>query len=289
MITSSAAIAADGTIYVAGTNLDKTILCSQTPSTVMVQLGNLYAIDPNGTIKWSRTLSGIVHSSPAIATDGTIYVASNGDFGYDRSNPRDPKSPYPPSDVDPSYPVNGHFIAVNPDGSLKWSVNTKGYVNSSPAIALDGTIYVGSHYATKAYGVDASTLIDVGSLTTGYLNAINPNGTVKWFKDLFGAVDSSPAVGLDGTIYVGSDDNHVWVLNPNGTVKWVSPTRDYVKSSPALAADGTIYIGSNDGSLYAFNSDGTVKSRFAIGGTVNSSPSIGPAGTLYFATGGGDD
>jgi outer membrane protein assembly factor BamB len=298
VFTSSAAIGADGTIYAAGTNLDQTILCINTTSPVIVQLGELYAINPDGTIKWMVPLSGPVHSSPAVSTDGTIYVGSEGDFGADRSDPCDPKSPYPSSDVYPGFPVNGHFYAVNPDGSLKWDIKMTGDVDSSPSIAPDGTVYVGSHYPTKAYGTDTATLATVGSATTGYLNAINPDGTIKWYKDLFGAVDSSAAIGSDGTIYVGSDDFHVWALNPvDGSKKWVFPTRDKVKSSPAIAADGTIYVGSNDGSLYELNPDGTLKSRIIAQVTgpvqptqtelVNSSPSIATDGTVYFATGAG--
>jgi outer membrane protein assembly factor BamB len=290
VFTSSAAIGADGTIYVAGTNLDQTILCINTASPVTVQLGELYAINPDGTIKWMVPLSGPVHSSPAVSTDGTIYVGSEGDFGADRSDPCDPKSPYPPSDVYSGFPVNGHFYAVNPDGSLKWDIKMTGDVDSSPSIAPDGTVYVGSHYPTKAYGTDTSTLATVGSETTGYLNAINPDGTIKWFVDLFGAVDSSAAIGSDGTIYVGSDDFHVWALNPvDGSKKWVFPTRDKVKSSPAIAVDGTIYVGSNDGSLYALNPDGTLKSRIIASDTelVNSAPTIAADGTVYFATGAG--
>jgi outer membrane protein assembly factor BamB len=292
VFTSSPAIGADGTIYAAGTYLDKTIYCSNSTSPVTAQGGALYAIAPNGTIKWIFPLSGAVHSSPAVAADGTIYVGSDGDFGIDRADPCNPNSPYTPIDSSPKYPVNGHLYAVNPDGSLKWDKGMPGDVHSSPSIAQDGTVYVGVHYPTEAYGTSTSTLIAVGSATTGYLFAVTPNGTTKWFADLFGAVDSSAAIGGDGTIYVGSDDFHVWALNPaDGSKKWVFPTRDVVKSSPVIAADGTIYVGSNDGSLYGLNPDGTLKSRLIVTttGTINSSPSIGPDGTLYLATGSGDD
>ncbi len=33
-------------------------------------------------------------------------------------------------------------------------------------------------------------------------------------------VDSCPAIGDDGTIYFGSDDNYFYALNPDGTLKW---------------------------------------------------------------------
>ena len=52
------------------------------------------------------------------------------------------------------YPVNGHVYAINPNGTVKWDFKTLGDVDSSPAIAPDGTIYIGSDYATNAYGAD---------------------------------------------------------------------------------------------------------------------------------------
>ncbi len=208
---------------------------------------------------------------------------------FDRSNICDLTSIFPPSNADPSRPVNGHLYAFNPDGTLKWDFKTLGYVISSPAIGSDGTIYVGSRYPLKFYGADQSTLLDESSAATGFVYAINPDGTLRCIIDLFGSVDSSPAVGGDGTIYAGSDNFHVYALDPNCSlnlwpIRWVEPTRDKVKSSPAIASDGLIYIGSNDKSLYAFNPDGTEELRFDAGGSVNSGPSIGPDGTIYFSS-----
>ena len=37
----------------------------------------------------------------------------------------------------------------------------------------------------------------------------------------------------------------------DGTLKWKFQTGDYVRSSPAIGSDGTIYVGSEDGYLYA--------------------------------------
>ena len=287
VLSSSPALGTDGTIYVAGTYLDKTLLCNLT---VIGQLGALYAINPDGTLKWNAPLSGSVNSSPAVASDGTIYIGSAGDILFDRIDPCDITTEYPTSDADPFYPVNGHVYAINPDGTLKWDFKTSGAVDSSAAIAPDGTIYIGSDYAKKAYGVDKTTLIPIGSLTTGFLYALNPNGTLKWVTDLLGNIKSSPAIGSDGTIYVGSDKEDVFALNPiDGTIKWAFPTKKPVRSSPSLAADGTIYIGSNDTSLYALNPDGTVKGRFLAKGPVSSSPAVIADGTIYFVSGSGSE
>jgi outer membrane protein assembly factor BamB len=62
----------------------------------------------------------------------------------------------------------------------------------------------------------------------------------------------SPTVGADGTVYVGSDDHHVYAVDgATGAKKWAFNTGGSVYPSPAIGADGTIYIGSNDGYVYA--------------------------------------
>jgi outer membrane protein assembly factor BamB len=64
---------------------------------------------------------------------------------------------------------------------------------------------------------------------------------------------SSPAIGSDGTIYVGSKNGYVYAVNPGGSLKWKLATGFNVDSSPAIASDGTIYIGSDDDHLYAIH------------------------------------
>src|SRR5262245_57941434 len=81
-------------------------------------------------------------------------------------------------------------------------------------------------------------------------------GDLIWSFPTGGAIFSSPALGPDGTIYVGSDDKKLYAVNPDGTVKWSFTTGAAVKSSPLVNADGSvIYVGSNDDKLYAVNSD----------------------------------
>jgi hypothetical protein len=118
-------------------------------------------------------------------------------------------------------------------------------------------------------------------LRDGKLYAINSDGTEKWSFQTGGPVESSPAIGSDATVYVGSGDGKLYAISPTGSQKWAFTTGGPVESSPAIGSDGTIYVGSNDYNLYAINPDGAGKWRFLTGGSVESSPAIGSDGTVY--------
>ena len=96
------------------------------------------------------------------------------------------------------------------DGTQKWafttlSTATAGTIVSSPAIAPDGTVYVG---------------VEVGTATSatpsGRVFALNSNGTQKWVFTAPDWVDSTPAIGADGTIYFGCWNGYVYALRPDG-------------------------------------------------------------------------
>ncbi len=115
----------------------------------------------------------------------------------------------------------------------------------------------------------------------GNLYALNSNGTERWNYTTGGEIWSSPAVGSKGTIYFGNTDDYLYALNSNGTRKWRFQTGSNIISSPAVGVDGTIYIGSDDGNLYAVNRNGTEKWNFSTSGRITSSPAIDGNGTIY--------
>jgi len=112
------------------------------------------------------------------------------------------------------------------------------------------------------------------------LYAINPYGNIKWNRDL-GVIWSSPAVTGDGTIYIGTLDGILYALDSNGNHKWNYTVDSAIFSSPAIANDGTIYFGSGE-MFYAINADGSLKWEKNIGVIIYSSPAIGIDGTIYF-------
>ena len=108
-------------------------------------------------------------------------------------------------------------------------------------------------------------------------------GQVRW-RFPTGNAGSSPAIGPDGTVYVGSVRGHLWAINPDGTEKWRFYTPTTVDSSPAVSRDGTVYVLGGDEYFYAIAPDGSLEFKVEIetgGCCQGSSPAIGPDGTVY--------
>jgi outer membrane protein assembly factor BamB/methionine-rich copper-binding protein CopC len=109
--------------------------------------------------------------------------------------------------------------------------------------------------------------------------------STKWKYTTGGAVFSSPVIGADGTIYIGSMDKKLYALYPNGTKKWSFNTGDYVNYIPVIDSDGIIYMAS-DFKLFALYPNGTVKWNYTPenGKYISNTPVIGNDGTIYFGT-----
>jgi hypothetical protein len=251
-ITTSAAIAPDGTIYVgnnlgllavtnAGTSASNKWVFSTSGGDISstpaigadgtIYFGsyssNLFAVNPDGSLKWAYAFAGKVPASPAIGADGTIYI-----------------------------PAEGYLYAINPNGTRKW----KSFVldeRCSPVIGPDGTLYLGNPYGTMFF-------------------AINPDGTQKWAVDLGSGSGESAAVGGDGSIYITAGG--LDALDPGtGTNRW-SGTVPCQGSSPVVGRDGTIYVQSSwDMSLTAYTPAGQLKWQASSGPTYSGSQTVSPA------------
>lgn len=60
----------------------------------------------------------------------------------------------------------------------------------------------------------------------------------------FSYVTSSPAIDGSGNIYIASYDYKVYSYTGTGTLRWTYPTGAAIWSSPILGSDNTVYIGS---------------------------------------------
>ncbi len=105
-------------------------------------------------------------------------------------------------------------------------------------------------------------------------------------------ISSAPAIGSDGTIYIGTtrgwwwpfpmmagEDGFVVALTPDGGAKWRYSTSDGV-SAVAVADDGTIYAAAGK-ELHALNTDGTNRWTFAVDTHAIHAPALGADGAMY--------
>ena len=164
----SPAVGEDGTIYVQSLEKD------------------LYAITPSGTLRCKFLTSYSSRSTPSIAADGTIYLSARlsiDEAGLYAINPDCSLKwkflpPYG-SNTDASLTIGadgtiywrsnwGTILAVNPDGSEKWSgplwVDPLNHLVPSGAIGENGILYVGTGQPfPSSVNEDADRLVAIGS------------------------------------------------------------------------------------------------------------------------------
>jgi outer membrane protein assembly factor BamB len=232
--------------------------------------GGLYAVDSNGSFRWRfATKFGGISTSPAIGSDGTIYVGEQY-AGRDSGNSR--------------------LYAVGPSGAAKWYIEVAGAMCwSSPAVASDGTVYIGTNgglyaisksgklvwqldllnhnFGPPAVGRDGTVYVGVSRQTSGAILALTPSGGIKWQFETNRGAARAIAIDLDGTIYIGEEftvrhplaASTFYALRPSGALKWkfvIPSERDnQIFADPAIDRNGRLYVGTDglsDYVLYAF-------------------------------------
>ena len=223
--------------------------------------GYFFALYPNGDLKWvNADLGGAFAYTPAIADDGIIY-ASNGHglFAFD---------PY--------------------DGKVLWENHASCLFLGAPAIAKDGTVFIGSN-DNKLYAF---------SRTLEFLWDFQGHEISQ--PDYCG-VFGNPVIGLDGTIYCVQNKVHVDPVSGDTTVEYsylhtITPNGNHwgpwfwgedslrTDISPAIAG-GRLYVAGFNGRLYSvstaqFEVNWSAPMEFS---TPTGAPVIGADGTVYAA------
>jgi outer membrane protein assembly factor BamB len=226
-----------------------------------------------GVEKWRFKTRGSVDSGIAIDMDGTLYF---GDF-------------------------SGWLYALYPDGSLKWEHEAMAHITlEMPCIANNGIIYIGSHARLQAWDHNGTCLwsigvggnigsspavADDGTIYVGHMNndmcAVYPNGTIKWKYTTGSWIACDPTIHPDGTIVFGSSDTYIYALYPNGTLRWKYKTGEIVRGHASIDDQGVIYMSCWDGYLYAFNVDGTLIKKFDMPIAGGETMAFGPDDTIY--------
>ena len=159
--------------------------------------------------------------------------------------------------------------ATGQENAVRWAARISGgwITYSAPALSADGgTVYVGFE---RAGGGGVAALSTAG-------------GAARWVVNVTAPIDSSPTLGPDGTIYIGSVNGTFYALAPeSGAARWGFNAGSFISSSPALTAEGMLYFGTGDGRLIALTTAGEQRWSFQTGDTIFSSPAVGRDGTVY--------
>jgi|GEM_PF-6285336 len=190
---SAPALAPDGTIYF-GT-----------------EDGWLHALTPAGKQKWTIDIGCNGISSPIVGPDGVVYIGSE----------------------------DAYLFAINPDGSKKWLFQVGMQIIDTPGLGPDGSLYVvsvdnylyavspngkfrwmfllGADYSSPAIAADGTIIVGSNPLFVtdpGRVWAFRPDGSIAWTVPLiYDNFCTSPAIGADGTVYISTSYGILYAIN----------------------------------------------------------------------------
>ena len=159
-------------------------------------------------------------------------------------------------------------LGATPAGTHLWYTDFSHELLSpwnTPAVGTEGLLYFGMGHDFHA--VDAETGLKVWTYVT--------DG---------GLIHGSPAVGPDGSVYFGAQDQRLYSLDgKTGRTRWIYQTYSGIVCTPAIGDNGVVYFGNGEGWVYAVEtSTGRGLWSFYTGATIGwASPVIGKYGLVY--------
>jgi hypothetical protein len=263
----------------------------------------MYALNPDGNLKWKQNVWANFRPFYPVAKNGDIYVALVDEIVVVSPEGIIKDTLYIP-DVSPQivFSVGGDTIyfttggpitsgnpgaidAANLQGNTIWSYSFAGNNWGVPLVDNLNKIYV--------FGTDSNTT------QNRYLNCFNPDGTIDWrYQVKYFSEQSAPTIDKDGNIILNArviinseERNAIISLDYYGNENWVTPFEgDYqdhfINHGLVCDAEGKIYCGSSwGGNFYCIDSDGEILWTLDLGDLeYDSCPAIGSDGTLYIGT-----
>jgi outer membrane protein assembly factor BamB len=213
----------------------------------------------NPKVAWAADLIDPIETAPAVLPNGNVVVGTLG----------------------------GKVFAVRPDGTTAFSTSLGDRIYAS-ALVIGQRIFLGSDddrfVGLSAAGGTRWTLLTDGEADTAatptsdhgitftagnILYFIREDGTVVWRVRAKRKMYSAPAVGADGTVFVGAQDNRLYAIRRVGTVRFKIDLEHDVDCSPSVDDDGTVFVGTDGGEVVAVNVEsGKVAWRTPVEGHV---------------------
>jgi hypothetical protein len=247
--------------------------------------GLLYALTPDGGLKWVFRSAGGDYGPASVGPDGTVYVASD-----------------------------SVIYAVNPDGTEKWrfaGIPGAAWVIAGPSVGPDGNIYAVNqfgpaysltpqgtlrwtqgyyaHYGSTGreivFGAPGHLYFALNMYATGFppsLFGLTVNGSLVFQIGVFNGagIDVAPDATVIYTSYAG-----ITAITPTGQLKWNMPGNNISGMSvPTVGIDGNVYAVQNSYDVYSTTLGGALRWHINALGVLDG-PVVSPANHLIIMPG----
>ena len=221
-------------------------------SIVFAADNTLYCTRTDGTVMWRVRAKRKIYSSPAVDSDGTVFVGAQ----------------------------DHRLYGVSSTGTVRFATNLGHDIDCAPSIGERGSVYVGTDGGTiAAIDKKSGSVVwqkPVGGHVRGGLTLTRSHdvvaglygpsprvvclhgatGELLWSFSVPGTgakehgVHGSPVEDKDGNLYFGSQDNAVYSLTARGELRWKVGTGGDIDAPVVLVSDGVLLAASDDGKLY---------------------------------------
>lgn len=198
--------------------------------------GKFFAVAPDGTVRWTAQLGQVVRAAVSLSPDGsTVYVPSLDGKLYAVASP----------------------ASSGGEGTVKWTFDFGEHLRPTPLVTTDRGIGVNGIGSGSSPAIAPDGSIYVGANNSNFY-AVNPDGTMKWLYEAereIAGIWADPALSADaGTVYFGANKGGVYALDTaSGALRWQSKIFGSLYGGLTLDAKGTLYTGSTVGHLFGID------------------------------------
>jgi hypothetical protein len=189
--------------------------------------GELAASDLKGNIYWTYKFGVVNWGIPLVDNQNNIYL-----YGADTISEQ-----------------NKYLFCIKPDGSLKWKYPMQNFMDwNAPTMDHNGNItFLTSFWDTTGYMMGSIVSLDYnGNLR--WIDTLRENWYSAYMQ--YGAVCDKEGKIYCGSNIEGG---YFYCIDTNGVILWKTIFPYMYDSCPAIGSDGTLYIGTQGGSLFINN------------------------------------
>jgi outer membrane protein assembly factor BamB len=260
---SSPLLAAGGTLYVTGGQ------------------DQLYAVSPDGAVKWSFSVLGGLRGA-TVLTNERLVVLTGQDKVLHAVDATGHESW--------TYELGDHFIEAGPVADATGSIYLALYGQGIVELSSSGSVLHVCKLGESS--VDDLQLYPDGSFLVREDDAIckiSREGKELWRFEINGAyLPANLALRSDGTVFYGDSDGVVHALSAGGQEVWQYKSGKRIVATPVLGRDGAVAVLDDQATLTVLDLNGTPRFTKKLGGKAwfGIAPRFGADGKLY-ACGGG--